>query len=158
MIPAPEFVRNSIPKHQEQNQHTRLLLWWRTLIFLELIIRFARKSIMDMEAVRAYLLAKVNAVESAPFGSQTLTYRINGQVFALITQGDSPLHLTLRCDPERALLLRGMYHAVRPGVYMNKRHWNTVTLDGSIPTEAIIDMIEESYALTVQSVEHHWSM
>lgn len=113
---------------------------------------------MDMEAVRSYLLAKANAVESVSFGSRTLAYRVNDQIFALVTQGDPPLRLTLRCDPERALLLRGMYQSVRPGVYMNKRHWNTVTLDGSIPTEAIIDMIEESYALTVQSVEHHWSV
>ena len=112
---------------------------------------------MNMEAVRSYLLAKANAAESAPFGSQTLTYRVNDQIFALVTQGDPPLRLTLRCEPERALLLRGMYRAVQPGVYMNKRHWNTVTLDGSIPTEAIIDMIEESYILAVRNVEHHRS-
>lgn len=102
---------------------------------------------MNLEALRAYLLGKANAAEATPFGPQTLVYKIHDQVFAMVTAYEAPLQLTLRCDPERARLLRGMYQVVRPGAYVNKRHWNTVTLDGSIPVEAILDMIEESYTL-----------
>jgi len=102
---------------------------------------------MNLKALRAYLLGKAGAVEARPFGPQTLVYKINNQVFALVTECAPPLQLTLRCDPDRARLLRGMYEAVRPGVYMNKRHWNTVTLDNSIAVEAILELIEESYAL-----------
>ena len=107
---------------------------------------------MNLEALRAYLLGKAGAVEARPFGPQTLVYKIDGQVFALVTDCAPPLQLTLRCDPDRAHLLRGMYEAVRPGAYVNKRHWNTVTLDGSIPVEAILDMIEESYTLATNTV------
>lgn len=102
---------------------------------------------MNLEALRAYLLGKAGAVEATPFGPQTLVYKIDEQVFAMVTDFDTPLQLTLRCDPERARLLRGMYQVVRPGAYVNRRHWNTVTLDGSIPVEAVLDMIEESYTL-----------
>lgn len=107
---------------------------------------------MNLDALRAYLLGKADAVEVTPFGPQTLVYKIHDQVFALVTACELPLQLTLRCDPERAWLLRGMYRVVRPGAYVNRRHWNTVTLDGSIPVEMILDMIEESYTLAMRAV------
>jgi len=107
---------------------------------------------MDLERLRAYLLAKPGAVEDFPFDPVTLVVKVGGKMFALVGLDETPLRLNLKCDPLKAEVLREYYPAVLPGYHMNKRHWNTLVLDGSIPTDDVLAMIDESYQLVVQGL------
>lgn len=107
---------------------------------------------MDAEILRLYLLSKPGAVESFPFDNTTFVAKVGGKMFALFNIDDVPPRVNLKCLPEQAEVLRELYPAVRPGYHMNKRHWNTVVLDGSLPDDDIIDMIDESYKLVVQGL------
>ncbi len=104
---------------------------------------------MDLNRLRAYLMSRPGAVEDFPFDAVTLVAKVGGKMFALVGTGEVPLRLNLKCEPEKALVLRQYYAAVLPGYHMNKRHWNTVVLDGSIPDDEVLSMIDESYALVV---------
>jgi predicted DNA-binding protein (MmcQ/YjbR family) len=104
---------------------------------------------MDLTQLRVYLLSKTGAVESAPFDPHTLVFAVGDQVFGLISRQATPPHLTLRCRPERAEMLRAMYPAIRPGAYMNRRHWNTVSLDDSLSPTELCAMIDASYRLAL---------
>ena len=96
---------------------------------------------------------KRGADEDRPFGPDTAVYKIiNQKMFALVPDGD-PLQINLKCDPDEAIFLRQMYPAVKPGYHMNKRHWNTVTIDGSIPDQEIYQMIDSSYNLVFKSLK-----
>lgn len=99
-----------------------------------------------------YCIGKPGSTETYPFGEETLVFKVGGKMFALTGIGTVPPTVNLKCDPERAIELRERYHAVRPGYHMNKRHWNTVTLDGSIPAAELRKMIDHSYALVVASL------
>ena len=107
---------------------------------------------MELEELRAYLLAKPGAEETYPFDPVTLVAKVGGKLFALFSVDEAPLRLNLKCLPEQAEVLRELYPAVRPGYHMNKRHWNTVILDGSLPDEDICGMIDESYRLVVEKL------
>jgi predicted DNA-binding protein (MmcQ/YjbR family) len=107
---------------------------------------------VDPETLRKYLLAKPGAVEDYPFGPQPLVVKVVGKMFALVTAGDRPLQISLKCEPVQAQFLRNAFPAVQPGYHLNKEHWNTVTLDGSIPEEGIRAMIDDSYRLVVQGL------
>lgn len=107
---------------------------------------------MNLEPLQAYLLAKKEAVEELPFGPQALVYKVVGKMFALVAWELDPLDVSLKCDPDEALFLRDMYTAVRPGYHMSKKHWNTITLDGSIPEKEFLRMIDDSYALVVKGL------
>lgn len=107
---------------------------------------------MNLEQLRAYLLAKPGAAEDFPFGPEPLVVKVVGKVFALIALHDQPLRISLKCDPYHAQFLRDTYAAVQPGYHLNKQHWNTVTLDGSIANDEILGMIDESYALVVKGL------
>ncbi len=99
---------------------------------------------MDIVTIREYCLAKENVTESLPFGDDTLVFKKGGRIFALVNlEGD--LNLNLKCDPDYALELREKYSAVIPGYHMNKKHWNTVIIDGSIPDTEIFSLIDHSY-------------
>ena len=108
---------------------------------------------MELETLRTYLIEKKDATEERPFGPEALVFKVMGKMFALIAREEIPLRITLKCDPDDALALRDQYEAVQPGYYMNKRHWNTITLDGSIPNEEILRMIDDSYALVVKGLK-----
>lgn len=109
---------------------------------------------MDFHELRAYLLAKPEISEQVPFGPQTLVYKVRGAVFAmLVRRSAGPASVTLRCRPEQATLLRGIYPAVRPSIYMNQRGWNMVALDGSVSPEELAGMVDASYALALCSRE-----
>jgi predicted DNA-binding protein (MmcQ/YjbR family) len=108
---------------------------------------------MDLEALRQILLKKKRASEETPFGPEALVYKVLGKMFALIAWEAEPLHITLKCDPEFALVLRDQYPAITAGYHMNKKHWNTVILDGSLPTTLLIDMIDDSYDLVVKGLK-----
>ena len=107
---------------------------------------------MDIESLREYCLAKSAVEESFPFGETTLVFKVKGKMF-LLTSLDSPaLEFNVKCEPEKAIEWREQYAAVQPGYHMNKKHWNTVTADGSIPTRVLKEMIDDSYALVVNSL------
>lgn len=107
---------------------------------------------MELAQLRAYLLAKPGALEDRPFGPQPLVLKVGGKMFALLDEDSRPLRVSLKCDPAQALFLRDSFPAVQPGYHLNKEHWNTVTLDGSIPDTGIQAMIDESYTLVVKSL------
>jgi predicted DNA-binding protein (MmcQ/YjbR family) len=107
----------------------------------------------ELEPLRAYLLAKPGAAEERPFGPDALVFKVMGKMFALVAWQAQPLTISLKCDPHLAEMLRTTYGAVRPGYHLNKRHWNTVTLDRSIPAEEIREMIDNSYALVVKGLK-----
>lgn len=104
---------------------------------------------MKLDVLRAYLCSKQSVIECTPYGRQTLVYKVNGEVCALIGWLDNPVHLTLKCDPDRALLLRDMYDAVQPSTFMNRRHWNTIALDGALDDATIQAMVDEALQLVM---------
>ena len=106
----------------------------------------------DFDTLKSYLLAKPGAVEEFPFDTVTLVIKVGGRMFALVGINDDPLRLNLKCDPGKAEILREIYPAILPGYHMNKRHWNTVILDGSIADTVIQSMIDDSYNLVVQGL------
>lgn len=106
---------------------------------------------MDIESFRSYCLSKKMVSESLPFGDDTLVFKVLDRVFALadITLFES---INLKCDPEQAIMLREQYPAVQPGYHMNKRHWNTVLMDGSVPDRILQQWIDDSYRLVVDKM------
>jgi predicted DNA-binding protein (MmcQ/YjbR family) len=107
---------------------------------------------MDLKSLTTYLLAKKATTEETPFGPEALVYKVMGKMFALVSWDSDPLTIALKCEPGQALFLRDLYPAVRPGYHMNKTHWNTVTLDNTIPEAEIWGMIDDSYNLVVKGL------
>ena len=101
---------------------------------------------MHIETLREYCISKKGADESFPFGEDTLVFKVKGKIFALVNL-DSELSINLKCDPAFAIELRERYASVTPGYHMNKKHWNTVLLDGSVPDKEIQAWIDHSYDL-----------
>ena len=104
---------------------------------------------MNLTQLRSYLLSKKTTTEETPFGPGALVYKVVGKMFALVAEDANPLTISLKCEPGQALLWRDVYPAVRPGYHLNKTHWHTVTLDGSIPEAEVWGMIDDSYNLVV---------
>lgn len=101
---------------------------------------------MNLIAFRNYCLSKPGAYEDFPFDEKTLTFKVGGKLFALCDV-DFFESINLKCDPDHALELRASFPGINPGYHMNKRHWNTVEMDGSIDDDLIIKMTDESYNL-----------
>lgn len=102
---------------------------------------------MDIEQLWQYCKLKPGAEEGFPFGPDTLVFKVNGKIFFLASLDKQPLQFNVKCDPEKALELREQYTGVLPGYHMNKKLWNTVIVDGSIPTHQLLDFIDDSYKL-----------
>jgi predicted DNA-binding protein (MmcQ/YjbR family) len=98
----------------------------------------------------ALALPEVNEEES--FGPGVSVYKVVGKVFAILQPNGSPPQVTLKCDPSLALELRAQFPAVTEGYHVNKKHWNTVVLDGSVPEEEVRDMVEHSYERVVEGL------
>lgn len=107
---------------------------------------------MHIETLREYCLSKKAVTEDFPFGETTLVFRVKGKIFLLVSLDADPLQFNAKCDPEKAMELREAYDAVKPGYHMNKKHWNTIIIDGSISSKLIKEMIDDSYNLIVQSL------
>jgi predicted DNA-binding protein (MmcQ/YjbR family) len=103
---------------------------------------------MDRTSVVAHCRALRAATEDHPFGPDVLVFKVGGKIFAIL--GDDSV--SLKCEPHLALALRETYAAVSPGYHLNKRHWNTVILDGSVPDDELREWIEDSYGLTAASL------
>jgi predicted DNA-binding protein (MmcQ/YjbR family) len=104
---------------------------------------------MDFAALRSHCLSFTGASESFPFGPETSVFKVEDKIFAISRLAGDPLEVSVKCDPLLAERLREFHRAVRPGYHLNKRHWNTVTVDGSIEDQTLEDMIEDSYDLVV---------
>ena len=104
---------------------------------------------MTAARLRRWCLARPGATEEFPFGELTSVFKVAGKMFALSSLRARPLRVSVKCDPELAAQLRISYPAVAPGYHLNKRHWNTITLDGSLDDALVIDMLEDSYDLVV---------
>ena len=107
---------------------------------------------MSPAELRDYCLSFTGAEETFPFGPETSVFKVAGKMFALSQLGADLLCVSLKCEPALAEALRGAHAAVLPGYHLNKRHWNTVIIDGSLPGEAVRSMIEDSYDLVVSSL------
>ena len=104
---------------------------------------------MDLAALRDYLGAKPGAMEDLPFGPEVLVLKVAGKMFALIAWQEMPLSISLKAEPQQALLWRELYPAVTAGYHLNKQHWNTVTLSESLDAELWQGWIEHSYQRVV---------
>ncbi len=107
---------------------------------------------MDAAALRRRCLSLRGSTETFPFGPETSVFKVAGKMFALSRLAGDPLEISLKCEPALADQLRDAHPAVRPGYHLNKRHWNTVTIDGSIADQLVEDMIEDSYDLVVSQL------
>jgi predicted DNA-binding protein (MmcQ/YjbR family) len=107
---------------------------------------------VNQQELRAQCLALAGAYEDFPFGDEVSVFKVGGKMFAASRLDSEPLQLSLKCEPEHALHLRAEYPAIAPGYHLNKRHWNTVTLDGSLPDQMVAEMIGDSYQLVVASL------
>ncbi|MVM32729.1 MmcQ/YjbR family DNA-binding protein [Spirosoma sp. HMF4905] len=107
---------------------------------------------MNTETIRDYCIAKSGVTESFPFGGDALVFKVGGKMFALLSTESRPTTINLKCDPERAVQLREEHSAVTPGYHMNKTHWNTITIDGSVRTTELQEWIDHSYELVRKSL------
>jgi len=107
---------------------------------------------MDIESLRDYCLAKKEVEEGMPFGDSTLVFKVKGKIFLLASLEKPVLQFNVKCDPEKAIEWREQYAAVQPGYHMNKKLWNTIIVDGSIPTKTVKGMVDDSYQLVIKSL------
>ncbi len=106
---------------------------------------------MNIEEFRDFCITKTGVTEGFPFGEDVLVFKVMGKMFAL-TDVEAFASVNLKCDPELAIELREEYDGVTPGYHMNKKHWNTVLMDGSIPDNKVYQWINDSYDLIVASL------
>jgi predicted DNA-binding protein (MmcQ/YjbR family) len=106
---------------------------------------------MNAEEIRKYCLLKKEVTEGFPFDNQTLVFKVNNKMFALLSL-EGPLRISLKCDPEKALELRERYPSVTPGYHLNKQQWNTIYFDSTIEDELIRQWIDDSYYLIIQKM------
>lgn len=107
---------------------------------------------LELEDIRLHCLQKPGVTEDFPFGPETLVFRVMGKLFLLTNLENTPAAINLKCEPELALELREQYACVKPGYHMNKKHWNTVTLDGTVQSAKIFEWIDTSYKLVAQGL------
>lgn len=104
---------------------------------------------MTHKEVEDYIFEMPNSGREYPFGKEVAVYKIDGKMFALIAEGSDPVRLSLKCDPQLAVVLRNKYETVMPGYHLNKKHWNTIVLSGQLDWEEIQGLIRHSYDLVV---------
>lgn len=105
----------------------------------------------DFQQCRDHCLMQLQSIEDFPFGPDIYVYKV-GKIFAILSEKEGVARVNLKCDPAEALMLRDIFPAITPGYHMNKQHWNTVLLDGSVPENEIKRQIENSYQLIVNSL------
>lgn len=102
---------------------------------------------MNIESLREYCLSKPGVEETLPFGPDTLVFKVNNKVFLLTGLDEAELRFNVKCDPDKAIELREAFSCVVPGYHMNKKHWNTVLVDGSVSSKQLKEWIDHSYEL-----------
>ena len=102
---------------------------------------------MNIESIREYCLLKPGVEESLPFGPDTLVFKSSGKIFLLTSLDSEELRFNVKCDPDKAIELREEFSCVLPGYHMNKKHWNTIVVDGSASSKQLNEWIDHSYEL-----------
>lgn len=102
---------------------------------------------MNVEELREYTLSLPDVAESFPFGEETLVFKTNDKIFLLVSLSSTPLQFNVKCDPEYAIELREQFSCILPGYHMNKKHWNTILVDGMLTNAQIKKFINDSYCL-----------
>ena len=108
---------------------------------------------MKKDKVKKYFLSCPESYEDFPFGAEITIFKVKDKWFGLLTEREGSLQINLKCDPDEALILRDLFKSVVPGYHMNKKHWNTIILDGTIPEKEIEAMIYSSYVLIVDKLK-----
>lgn len=106
---------------------------------------------MNIEELRTFCLSLPHVMEDMPFGEDTLVFKVGGKIF-LLTGLSGPFYINLKCDPEYALELREAHASVRPGYHMNKKHWNSVDVDGSLTDQFLCELIGHSYQQVIKTL------
>jgi predicted DNA-binding protein (MmcQ/YjbR family) len=106
---------------------------------------------MNIEEYREFCITKKAVTESFPFDQTTLVFKVAGKMFA-ITSLNLPFRISLKCDPDRAIELREQYTCIAPGYHLNKKLWNTITIDGTLTDDFLKELIDHSYELIVESL------
>ena len=106
---------------------------------------------MDIEQLRDYCLSKPFVEEGFPFGPEVLVFKVNGKIFLLTSLDEPQLQFNVKCNPTLAEELREQYSCVLPGYHMNKKHWNTIHVDGSVSSALLKEWIDHSYELVAKS-------
>ena len=107
---------------------------------------------MDLKKLKRYLISQPGATEGTAFGPEHLTYKVMGKLFAVVAWDEDPVRISLKGDPAEVEALRKVFPAVQPPPYFNKKHWNLVVVDGSVPGPEFLAMIDESYRLVVKGL------
>ncbi|MFK7798488.1 MAG: MmcQ/YjbR family DNA-binding protein [Aureispira sp.] len=107
---------------------------------------------MNIELLREYCLSKPSVTESMPFGPDVLVFKVANKVFALTNLEWEYFRVNLKCDPDRAVELRESHPEVQPGYHMNKKHWNTVDFEGSLPKSMLLELVDHSYDMVVKGL------
>jgi predicted DNA-binding protein (MmcQ/YjbR family) len=110
---------------------------------------------MNIEEFRVYCLSKPGVTEEFPFDDTTLVFKVCGKIFALTGLEHPEFEVNLKCDPDRAIELREEYESIRSGFHMNKKHWNTIKVDGSFSVDLFRDLIDHSYEMVVKGLPKH---
>lgn len=111
----------------------------------------ARRSPFSERQVAAYCRSRPGAVATRPFGPEPLVFKAAGKMFALVGRRSGQSAVSVKCDPDRSLLLRSSFAAITPGYHLNKEHWNTLALDGSLPAQLVKELIDHSHELVTRS-------
>lgn len=107
---------------------------------------------MTYDKLEKILLSKKASIKEFPFGDEVAVYKVMNKMFALVGINDDIININLKCKPEDALGYRDIYECVMPGYHMNKKHWNTVVLNGEMKDEVLVEMIDDSYNLVVDKL------
>jgi len=106
---------------------------------------------MNIEELCKFCLSLSNVTQEMPFDKDTLVFKVGGKIF-LLTNLSGPLYINLKCEPEYAILLRESYFCIRPGFHMNKKHWNTVEINGTLSDVFLCELIIQSYQLVISGM------
>jgi predicted DNA-binding protein (MmcQ/YjbR family) len=105
-----------------------------------------------VEPLREYLLAKPGSVEDYPFGPQVMVFKVGDKIFAFLAWEENPTYVSVKCDPERSVELREQYSGINGAYHLNKKHWHSIAMDGSVDLELTKELIDEGYELIKASL------
>jgi predicted DNA-binding protein (MmcQ/YjbR family) len=108
---------------------------------------------VTLENLRTYCAQKKGSIEDFPFDFSTLVFKVGPRMYALTDIDAEELSINFKCDPELSIILRSQYPQITPGYHMNKKHWNTIYIDGRIPDHEIYRLIDHSYELVLNSLK-----
>lgn len=107
---------------------------------------------MNIEEIREYCIQKKGVTEAFPFDEVTLVFKVMGKIFLFMPLDETNPTISAKCEPERAIQLREESPAIRGGYHLNKKHWNSIDLDGTVNKDLIIELIDHSYQLIISSL------